>query len=370
MGWTVVALTAWLTCGLLFALMCRSAPPAAATAAAGSSSTAALVQEAADVWTAQLSTVQQQVDDATQRLFKGFTDILAVLDALPATDGAAASGRDDARDSDAALLKHCEADLRCVIDAFSAFTASRAALLEGLHQLDGTSDVLGDMAGQVGRLARQTNLLSVNAAIEAARAGESGRGFAVVAAEVQRLSSESADTGRRIAQQVAAFSERMNTSLRHAEQRSDDDARQESDAQAKVAAVITRVAAALSRLEGDADTLRGQALQVRRRIEEMTIAFQFQDRVRQILEQLDASVRQATDALREGMAHGRDPDPVAWSRALGSGFTTAEQHANHAEARRRRDTSSGNGHHRNGGPAIGTAASGGAVPVPSAATFF
>ncbi|MCY7490572.1 methyl-accepting chemotaxis protein [Paenibacillus larvae] len=68
-----------------------------------------------------------------------------------------------------------------------------------LHTLGEHTQQIDEIITAITAIAKQTQLLSLNASIEAARAGEAGRGFAVVAEEVKKLAEQSATSAQHIA---------------------------------------------------------------------------------------------------------------------------------------------------------------------------
>lgn len=99
-----------------------------------------------------------------------------------------------------------------VSEASSGAVAGRGAA-SGMSKIQEVTSSIFKAVQVIQDIARQTNLLSLNAAIEAAKAGAQGKGFAVVAEEVRKLAERSRNSALEIEQLIQQAQETVGAGV-------------------------------------------------------------------------------------------------------------------------------------------------------------
>jgi len=303
----------------------RSARPAPAQGAGLD----ALCEGVLPMWGGQVTMARQQTEEAITALSLRFADISSRVEAAVATSRGAGG------DELVSLLNASEGELEQIVAALRDALSHKEVLLEQVARLAGITESLQQMAGEVGEVAKQTNLLALNAAIEAARAGEAGRGFAVVADEVRKLSSSSGDTGKKIGETVGSVTRAINEVLAVSERNARDDQVLVSQSGKQIGEVVHRLRTAAGNLVDASQSLTTEGQQVAGEIGEVLVALQFQDRVSQVLGHVESDMSRLQSHLvrarieRSTGGHPQAIDVEAWLAEMRRAYTTPEQHSLH-----------------------------------------
>lgn len=203
--------------------------------------------------------------------------------------------------------------LRTLADSVARNSAAGSELVEKTRNISAQMREVLSMLREIEGIAKQTNLLALNAAIEAARAGEAGRGFAVVADEVRDLSGRT----NHFSQQIRQSMDGMQRAIEGAESAVAAMAAADTGAVAQSRQEVERTmqsVEALNQKTAEAVGELGQlAGQLEANVGEAVRSLQFQDMLNQLLGHIDARLEGVHGVLHQigafaAAAAAADPD--------------------------------------------------------------
>jgi methyl-accepting chemotaxis protein len=149
---------------------------------------------------AELSASSEEMAATTEQIAKTTESQRAGSEHMSSAIAELSTSIDEVSQSAQASLKVMEDAVSATQKGDEAGGATQTAM-KGVQE---TAEQIASAINVIQEIARQTNLLSLNAAIEAAKAGDQGKGFAVVAEEVRKLAERSGASAKDIAQNIEA----------------------------------------------------------------------------------------------------------------------------------------------------------------------
>lgn len=292
-------------------------------------------EQVVPVWQGHIESSREQMETAVNALSDRFGGIVDKLDSALQTASAETNRIESSGNGLSAVFERSEQTLDRLIATQDAAMRSMENMLEKVQGLDQFIGELHGMAADVARIAQQTNLLALNAAIEAARAGELGRGFAVVAKEFRMLSTQSGETGKRIAEKVNIISAAIVdtcTVVRESVAKEDNST---EVAHTTITTVLADFRIIIDAFERSSTLLKNESIGIQSEVNQALVQMQFQDRVSQILTQVNKNLDRLPVVLLEqlqtyvnnGTLHALKPQELL--AEMQKTYVMADQHVIH-----------------------------------------
>jgi len=210
--------------------------------------------------------------------------------------------------------------LRQFVDSVIENSRVAMSLVEMTERIAAQMREVRGRLGEIEGIAKQTNLLALNAAIEAARAGEAGRGFAVVADEVRDLSGRTNHFSQQIREALATMQGQIEASEKAIHHMAAQDMTFALTSKGDVEVAMSGIEAMNQRTGDSVAELNQIAEQVESSVNQAIVSLQFQDMVTQLLShvmrRLDLMDEVVSDEEQMALALGNTGDPDATMRTL------------------------------------------------------
>ena len=256
----------------------------------------------------EVSRVQDMLSDAIATLTSSFNGILTATQAQEAIAVGLVKDDDEAESATSfdTFVETTSAFMQKVVDNVVMNSKLGMELVELTDRISRRASDVESILGQIAGIAKQTNLLALNAAIEAARAGEAGRGFAVVADEVRDLSTRTSQLSQQISTVMKSMREGVSGAEEAIERLASTDMNFAVQSKDQVAQVLTSIED-INQQRGKAIVRLGEhAREMDGEVGRAITALQFQDMVSQLITHVDKRA-EALDAFMgefDGLSEG------------------------------------------------------------------